>query len=163
MTSHSLNQACFNELAEILQASSFLLYREIIHVWVRAFMKLWSNFFHEFSCNSNFLYIPNKHPVAGKQRLQTFTLLIKVYSSVHITVPSLKLLILHDTPGGKRSQVFWSVTLVLTNHQEFMNQMVHGKRNPMVQRLKTMHAMKIHGHKDRCPSWGKSNLLYSCS
>lgn len=142
MTSHSLQQGRFDEPAKILQASSFLLYRKVIHVRVRAFMKLWRNFFREFSCNSNFLYIPYKHPVAGKQRLQTFTLLIKVYSSVHITVPSLKVLILHDTPGGKRSQVLWSVTLVFTNHQEFINQMVHGKRNLMVQRLKTMHAMK---------------------
>jgi hypothetical protein len=29
-----------------------------------------------------------------------------------------------------------------TNHQEFTNKIVHGKRNLMVKRLKTMHAMK---------------------
>lgn len=40
MTGHNLHQACFNELAEILQASGFLLYRKAIHVRVRAFMKL---------------------------------------------------------------------------------------------------------------------------
>lgn len=48
MTSHSLQQGCFIELAEILQASRFLLYRKVIHVRVRAFLKLWRNFSMNF-------------------------------------------------------------------------------------------------------------------